>query len=298
MSFIYFDVKQGSEEWWLLRKGIPTGSRFDMILTPAKGLPSASQKKFIAELIGEIMSEIPPEGVENFTNRAIRWGQECEIHARRWYSLETGREVFNGGFCMSEDGRFGCSPDFLVGLDLSKATDYVRIIDGQKFVGSKGATCKRAGEVKCPQANTHTEYLIDATLPNDYKCQCHGHIIVTGCEATDFLSYSPGIPELLIEVLPDPFTAKLSAALEPFYADFQAALKRIQGEEHAAIAGWRALLMDDLTLASLNANLPTLSQLDQATKSECWSLIKRFAERIGAEFDKERREFSFKMEAK
>lgn len=295
MSFIYFDVKQGTEDWWLLRKGIPTGSRFDMILTPAKGLPSASQKKFIAELIGEIMSEMPPEGVENFTNRATRWGEECEIHARRWYSLQTGREVFNGGFCMTEDERFGCSPDFIVGLDLSNATEFVRMIDGQRFVGMKGATCAHTGEVKCPQSHTHTEYLLEGTLPNDHKCQCHGHMVVTGCDATDFLSYSPGIPELLVEVNRDAFTAKLAAALEPFYADFQAALKRIQGAEHHAVASWRALLTDDLSLASLNANLPTLTALDHATKTECWHLIQAFADRMGATFDKDRKEFHFAL---
>lgn len=270
---IWHDVEQGSSDWFDLRKGIPTASRFDMILTPKTEKPSSSQKKLICELIGEIMSQIPPEGVENFTNRAVRWGLQCEQEARRYYTLERGLELKNGGFCQADDRRFGASPDSLIGED--------------------GVL-----EIKCPQSDTQAEYLLDGELPSAYRCQVHGHLIVTGRKWCDFLSYSPGLPALLLRVEPDAFTAKLKEALEAFYGDFQKALKRIQGEEHLVIASWRGLLTDDLTLASLNANLPTLSQLDQATKAECWHLIKAFAERIGAEFDKDRREFLFALKEK
>lgn len=227
---IWIDVKQSSEEWFTLRRGHPTASRFDQILTPVKETPSASQKKLIAELISEVYSEIPPEGVENFTNRATRWGEECEAHARAYYCLEKGVDVFNGGFCMTEDEALAASPDFLVGLDVTQATEYKVTIRGQTFHGWRGATCKRTGELKCPQGATHAEYILEGTLPSDYKCQCHGHIIVCKPtdDATDFLSYSPGLPPLIVEVKADAFTAKLEAELKKFGAKLVEAMLRFK----------------------------------------------------------------------
>jgi putative phage-type endonuclease len=201
----FWDVEQGSSEWFELRKGIPTASRFDMILTPAQGKPSKSQDKLIAELIGEKLSIIPPEGVENFTNRAMRWGQQCEHEARLWYEMERGLPVTNGGFCATDDERFGASPDGLV--------------------NAEGCL-----ELKAPQASTQVEYVLAGTLPDEYKWQCHGHLVVTGRKWVDFLSYSPGLPCLLIRVEPNADTDKLRAELEAFHGKYLAALKKIKGE--------------------------------------------------------------------
>ncbi len=226
----YFDVVQGEEDWFLLRKGIPTASRFDMILTPKTLKPSSQQETLIEELIGERFGRIPPEGAESFTSRAIRWGQVCEAEARHYYSFTNNVTADRCGFCMTEDERFGSSPDFLIGLDLSKAVPCERVVDGQVFKGWSGATCRIAGELKCPQAGAAVRYALRPEATNEFAPQCHGHnFVCEPTEGTHLLVYCPGIQPVFRPVPHDEYTEKLRAALEQFYTKFEAALRVIQG---------------------------------------------------------------------
>lgn len=202
----FFDVEQGSDSWFELRKGVCTASRFNRIITPKTGRLSAQADDLICELIGEKFGTIPPEGVENFTNRSMRWGQQCEDEARRYYCLHNDCDVTNGGFCLTDDGRFGSSPDFLVGED-------------------------GCGELKCPQSGTQVRYLLAGTLPDEYKWQVHGHLIVTGRKWCDWLSYSPGLDPLLIRVFPSEDTVKLWSALEAFSERYATMLRMIREGE-------------------------------------------------------------------
>ena len=199
---VFYDVEQGSDSWFELRKGRPTASNFKRILTP-KGKLSAQADDYIAEIIGERFSLIPPEHVESYTNRSMRWGAITEEEARRFYCMERGTEVTNGGFCMDDEDRFGASPDFLVGED-------------------------GAGELKCVQPGTQVRYLLDGVLPPEHFPQTHGHLIVTGRKYVDWLSYCPGLPPLLIRVVPSAYTRELRVALEIFWEKYQSALARVK----------------------------------------------------------------------
>ena len=190
---VYRDIEQGSMEWHMLRRGIPTASGFDRICTGAKGEASKQADEYSYELIGDLYSDILPEAAEHFTNRAIRHGLNCEAEARRWYAFERNLDVEEVGFCVSDCGRWGCSPDGLVG----------------EYGGL---------ELKCPQAKTQVAYLLKLGLPNEYKPQVHGSLIVTGRKWWDFMSYSPGLPPLLVRVTPDEYTEKLRKHLEAFSA--------------------------------------------------------------------------------
>ncbi len=198
---IYHDVEQGSPEWHALRLGLPTASRFDMILTPKTEKPSGSQKKLIYQLIGERFAHLMPERAESFTSRAMQWGRDCEAEARRYYCLQKRCEVCNGGFCLTDDGRFGASPDFLIGEE-------------------------GVGELKCPSPETHVEYLDEGILPSEYRCQVHGELIVSSYAFCDFMSYCRGFEPFIIRVFPDAFTVKLRAALEEFDKLFRLALAK------------------------------------------------------------------------
>jgi hypothetical protein len=213
---IYYDVDQGSDSWFELRKGVPTASNFGRILTPKTMKVSASGIKYAQELVGERLSKIPPEGIENATTRAMRWGQLAEQQARAFYCMDVGQDVANGGFCLSNDGRFGASPDALVGLC------HVHDMAGEPI------THKTEGslELKAPQPGTQIEYLCAGVLPDDYKCQVHGQLIVTGAKWVDFLSYCPGLPEFKIRVEPNEFTDTLRKALDTWYRDFEALCER------------------------------------------------------------------------
>lgn len=213
----YVDIEQYSDSWWKLHASIATASNFHRIISPKKRLPSAGQKGLIAEIVGNLCSLVVPKNVENYGTRATQHGRDTEEEARRWYMMEREEKVFNGGFCTTDDGRFGASPDGLIGLETSDLSEFA-------------TTCRGALELKCPQANTHAAYLLAGPiLPDAYRCQVHGELIVTGAPWVDFVSYHPGMDPLLIRVVPDDFTEALRAELDNFFPRFLAALKQMKG---------------------------------------------------------------------
>lgn len=197
------ECEQGSMEWFQARRGIPSASNFDRIITPKTGKLSAQADDYICELIGELNTPYLPEWAENYTNKAIRWGEQTEQEARDWYTVDTGNQVRQVGFCTTDDARFGCSPDGLIGED--------------------GGL-----ELKCPQPKTHTAYLLKGGLPDEYRPQVHGALFVTGRPWWDFASYSPGLPPLLVRVVPDDYTRALADALENFHLRYSAALEKVR----------------------------------------------------------------------
>lgn len=200
----FHNVEQSSEEWFKLRLGIPTASNFDRIMTPKKMELSKSADGFIADLIAEKLSPFYPERAEQFTNRAMEWGKQTEDEARKFYAMDQNVTPTNGGFCTTDDRRLGCSPDFLVGDD-------------------------GCGELKCPQPGTHVQYLIDGVLPDAYKCQVHGHLIVTGRKWCDFMSYAIGLPPFIVRVEPDQYTLTLSTVIyEQFLPRYDLLLAKIK----------------------------------------------------------------------
>lgn len=193
---------QGSDQWWEAKRGIPSASNFDRIITAVTGKPSAGMKGYIAELIADTASMTPSYFTNRGVSRPMQNGHDMEPEARRYYALERNVDVQQVGFCISDCGRFGCSPDGLVGED--------------------GGL-----ELKCPSLHIHAGYLIDGTLPNEYKAQVHGALVVTGRAWWDFLSYGPGLDPLLIRVKPNEFTDKLRAALEVFWVQYRAAVLKV-----------------------------------------------------------------------
>jgi hypothetical protein len=191
---IVIPCEQYSEAWWAARKGKPTASRFGEILTAKTMKPSASARGYICELIAESMLMGPPEWIRenDVQTRAMANGAYKEPEAREWYGFSTLQPLVQVGFVTTDDGRFGCSPDALVGDD--------------------GGL-----ELKCPLLKTHIGYLLDGGLPADYMGQVHGSMIVTGRKWWDFLSYCPGLPPLLVHTEWSEYTDKLQAALDPFF---------------------------------------------------------------------------------
>lgn len=184
------DVPQGSAAWFAARRGIPTASRFDQILTAAKGLPSAAQDTLIDELIAESLLPLQDDGTR--ASADMMAGMRLEAEARCGYELGFAEfPVKECGFVLSDCGRFGGSPDALV--------------------GEAGGV-----EIKCPAAATHIGYIRDGLLPNVYKCQVHGYMIVTGRTYWDFYSHHRGLPPFLLRVVRNDFTEKLAAELAGF----------------------------------------------------------------------------------
>lgn len=205
------DCEQYSLDWWMARRGVPTASDFDKIITPAKGELSKSLMPYACQLIADTYDRFYPR-LEGAISGAMQRGTELEPDARRWYEFEQDCEVEQVGFCLTDDGRFGCSPDALVNNR-----------DG-------------GAEIKCPLPHTHVQYLVDGGLPQKYKPQVHGSLVVTGCAWWDFVSYAPGLPTLIVRVEPDSYTDKIRAALELFHEQYQQTMADLDLQEPPEVA--------------------------------------------------------------
>ena len=155
-------VEQRTEEWFALRLGKITGSRFPKLMTGGKESFSLTQLTILKELAVE---RLTGERTEFFTNKYMEWGTETEPQAIAFYESKEWVKVKEVGFYPFDD--FGDSPD--------------GIIEGVKAI-----------EVKCPKSTTHLDYIVSPKkLFTAYKWQCYGHMIATGLKKCDLMSYDP-----------------------------------------------------------------------------------------------------------
>ncbi len=193
------NCEQRSEEWYEARLGIPTASNFDKIIT-LDGKPSKSRKKYMYQLAGEkCAGQIEPV----FQSYAMQKGIDSEPWARKFYELTRNKEVIEVGFCLEDGGKWGASPDGMI--------------------GNEGLI-----EIKCPLVATHVEYLINNELPSEYFHQVQGQMFVTGREWTDFISYFPGLRPLIVrEEAHGIFQKALKKELELFCEELNEIVKYI-----------------------------------------------------------------------
>lgn len=193
---ITHDVVQGEEAWHKLRLGLPTASKFDKIVTPVKlqATKSSTSEAYMCQLLAEwIIGQPCDMGGNKFMER----GTELEPDARKLYALLNTVKVDRVGFCTTDDGTIGCSPDGLIK------------VDGQ--VVAVGGL-----EIKCPMAPGHVKYLLDAIankgqaelLYSEYRLQVQGSLFVTKLDWWDIVSYAPGMPLVVYRVEPEDYVQR------------------------------------------------------------------------------------------
>jgi len=193
------NCEQGTQEWFKSRAGIPSASNFDKIIT-SKGESSKQAEKYMFRLAGERITGMTEE---TYQNLAMQRGVELESEARSYYELTTGQTVEQVGFCIHE-GRFGCSPDGMIGDD--------------------GLI-----EIKCPQMATHVGYLLNGKVPTDYFQQTQGQLLVTGRKWLDFISYYPCMKPLVVRIeRDDGFLHKLEIKLKVFVKQLDEIVEKIK----------------------------------------------------------------------
>lgn len=184
--------EQGTREWLLARRGIPTASDANQIITPKTGKLSASAHGYACQLVADRLDH--EYGVmDDYVSASMRNGLIFEPEARDFYEFDRSMKVQRVGFCLSDDGRIGCSPDGLC--------------------GDEGGL-----ELKSPNAKTHVQYLVAGGLVEAYKPQIHFSMIVTGRKWWDAMSYRRGFPPVLVRVFPDEYTDALREAIKGFLA--------------------------------------------------------------------------------
>ena len=107
----YYQIDQRSREWFAAKLGKPSASNAHKLVTP-KGKLSTQAEGYMHTLIAELMLGHPIETPE--TQWMIR-GTELEEAAMRAYEFQSGNETMDGGWVTTDDGRYGCSPDRLIG---------------------------------------------------------------------------------------------------------------------------------------------------------------------------------------
>lgn len=185
-----FDMMQGSEAWRRARMGVPTASAFHRILTPT-GKPSKQAEGYLYELLAELMLGRPLDAP---SYPWMQRGSDLEEDAASWYEMQCDIDTDVVGFCTTDDGLIGASPDRLVGDD--------------------GLL-----ELKCPSPAIHVQYLLypQRGVDAEYKTQVLGQLYVTGRKWCDIVSYHPQIQKVIVRVERDEeYISLLDAALRAF----------------------------------------------------------------------------------
>ncbi len=191
---IVHDVKQGSTDWLRLRAGIPTASEFLKIITPT-GKASSQAARYCCDLIAERILGRP---LESYVSLAMERGSELESEAISAYEFERELDTFIVGFVTDKLGRWGASPDRLVGED--------------------GLL-----EVKCPDAGVHVGYLLMRPADRKYYPQIQGQLWITGRKWVDIFSYHPEMPRAIVRVERDEdYLGLLSKAVTSFSQNLDA----------------------------------------------------------------------------
>lgn len=193
MTVQIINCEQGQPEWHEARRGIPTASEYATVM--AKGRdgksPSVTRRKYMLRLIGERMSgQVDTFG---YKNADMERGHQMEPDARNLYAFTTGKAVEQVGFI--RNGDTGCSPDGL--------------IDKNGML-----------QIKSAKPELHLEALLAQQMPSEHKPQVQGELMVAEREWSDFMSYWPGLPPLIVRVYRDePYITTIRAELSVFNAE-------------------------------------------------------------------------------
>ena len=202
------DCEQRSEAWerWRAR---PTASEFSRVVTPAKGDYSTQATEYAAQIVAKrlgVYTEPPP-------SFWMEWGTEQEPNAKLAFTTMTGRAITDVGFVLPDrTDAYGCSPDGLVGED--------------------GLI-----EITSPKPETLIKYHTDGVLPNAYKPQIQGQLLITGRAWCDFFVFHPLLTPFLLRVEPDlKYQAKLAQGLLTLLQQIELIEKKVQRMNHTLVS--------------------------------------------------------------
>lgn len=174
---IHADLIQGSEQWHEARCGLVTASEVKLILTPT--LKIASNDKERAHLWELVAQRISKYVEPSYIGDNMLRGWDDEMEARSLYS-EKVAPVEEVGFITNDRWGFtiGYSPDGLVGPD---------------------------GLIECKSRKQkfQIETIATGLVPDDFALQLQTGLLVSERKWLDFISYSGGLPMMIIRVWPD-----------------------------------------------------------------------------------------------
>lgn len=210
----YQELQQGSDEWLAARLGVLTASEMKLILSPTlKVSKNAAQRAHLYEILSQRITQHVDSF--NFMSDDMMRGHEDEVDACILYTKECA-EVNHVGFITNDKWGFtlGYSPDGLVGDD---------------------------GLIECKsrkpkyQVQTVLEHVVGGeceTVPAEYMLQLQTGLLVSGRDWIDFISYSGGLPMIVIRVFPD---LLMQEAIIAAATEFEAAVQEAMAKFNTAL---------------------------------------------------------------
>ena len=172
-SPIFYDVEQGSLEWYALRRGVITSSIVASLITPTgKIANNNTSRACLMELLAQRITGYTEPSYESYD---MQRGVEDEPIARALYVARYAA-VKEVGFVTREVAPgvvLGCSPDGLVGDD--------------------GGI-----EIKSRKAKIQIDTILSGVVPSENIMQIQTAMWVTGRAWLDYVSYSGGLPLAVI----------------------------------------------------------------------------------------------------
>jgi len=209
MPQFFWDLQQGSLEWYRRRAGIPTSSEFDCVMTPKTKQRSTSYKKYAARIVAGRLLNWQADDLNKISHvEAGRQNEPLAVGAlEEIYQLETTPI----GLVTTNDGRFGASPDRVAGVSVKRDSVSMTI------------------EAKCPTIPVQFERLLFGDS-DAYKCQRQGHLLVCEADKAVFVSYHPRTPLYRVEEGRDEaFIKALRDCLEWFSDELEALTLKARG---------------------------------------------------------------------
>ena len=193
-------MEQGSEDWFKVRRGVPTASHFRDILADSD--ERKMRTNYLYNLAGERLSGLT---AEDFTNEYMNRGKRMEPQALASYEMLNAVEIERVGFV--KRGRVGCSPDGLVGA---------------------------AGAIETK--TMAPKLLIPIILkkpppPNEHLPQCHGVTWICELDWCDLSLFWPGMRPTVYRINRDEdFLRYLAGECDRFCDDLDNLVYKLRGD--------------------------------------------------------------------
>jgi hypothetical protein len=214
----FFDVEQCSDEWFDLRRGIPTASKFKAIMAYGLyGEPSVTRANYLLDLAGEILTGVT---AEDHQNEHMRRGKRMEPLALDWYERTHFADLQRVGFvrltispAFSEPFAVGCSPD-------AYSPELSRVIEVKTMMPKKLIPIAEKGA---------------AGFPSQHRAQCQGSMWITGAQTCDLILFYDGwkAPLKFRVDRDDNYIAKLASQVEIFVHELRTKVLSIRLKDKA-----------------------------------------------------------------
>ncbi len=172
------DIEQGSTSWLQARSGIVTASEVHRLVSAKTWKPRESEgvTTYLAELLAERVIGGPLQGLGSW---AMEQGHLLEERAVPWLSNDLMHkgldyEIERVGLITTDAGDVACSPD--------------------------GLMEKCGVEIKSLQWVNHIKILMAQAIPDEYLCQLHAGMYVTGFDEWIFCAYHSTLPKFVRRV--------------------------------------------------------------------------------------------------